>query len=233
MEEIVPGLWRIPLGGGSVNAYVWRGEDGLTLVDCGYAGDGRRILHVLSDAGYSPRDVRRIVITHSDVDHMGGLAEVQAATGATVLAHTLEVPFIEGQRSREWGRNMLGRLMALGYRLLVGTGLIHCEPAKVGKALVDGETLDGGWRVVHTPGHTPGHISLHHPEQRVVITGDALGLRFGRLRGPVPAYAADMKQAAASVRKLAALEPRTLCFGHFRPLTDVEPEALYALAARL
>jgi len=233
MEEIIPGLWRIPLSGGSVNAYVWQGEDGLTLVDCGYAGDGHRILRLLSEAGYSLRDVRRIVITHGDVDHMGGLAEAQVATGALVLAHMLEMPFIEGQRPRQWRQDALGRLIAFGYRLLVDIGLVRCKPVKVGKALVDGETLDGGWRVVHTPGHTPGHISLHHPEQRVVITGDALGLRLGRLRGPVPAYAADMKQAAASVRKLAALEPRILCFGHFRPLRNVELETLYALAARL
>ena len=68
MEEIVSGLWRIPLGFGGVNSYVWRGEEGLTLVDCGYMGDGRRILGELSEAGYSPRDVRHIVITHGDVD---------------------------------------------------------------------------------------------------------------------------------------------------------------------
>jgi len=233
VEEILAGLWRIPLSGGSVNAYVWQGEDGLTLVDCGYAGDGRRILHLLSEAGYSLRDVRRIVITHGDVDHIGGLAEAQAATGALVMAHVLEVPFIEGRRPREWRQDALGRLMAFGYRLLVGRGLVRCEPVKVGKVLVDGETLDGGWQVVYTPGHTPGHISLYHPQQSVVITGDALGQRWGRLRGPVPAYAADVKQAAASVRKLAALEPKILCFGHFHPLRNVEPEALYALAARL
>lgn len=233
MEEIVSGLWRIPLGGGSVNAYFWRGEDGLTLVDCGYAGDGHRILRLLSEAGYSPRDVQRIVITHGDVDHVGGLAETRAATGAVVLAHTLEVDFIEGRRPRPWGRGALGRLMAFGYKLLVDKGLIRCEPVSVGRALVDGEMLDGGWQVVHTPGHTPGHISFHHPQQRVLITGDILGLRFGRLWGPVPAYAVDMKQAAASLRKLAGLEPRILCFGHFHPLTGVKPEALYALAARL
>jgi len=233
MEEIVPGPWRIVLARGSVNAYVWRGEGGLTLVDCGYASDGRRILQSLFEAGYLPQDVHHIVITHGDIDHMGSLAQMQAATSAAVLAHTLEVDLIEGRRSRQWGQGLSGRLMALSYRLLLGTGLVRCEPAKVGRSLVDSETLDGGWRVVHTPGHTPGHISLHHPEQQVLITGDALGQRRGRLIGPIPAYAMDIKQAAASVRKLVALNPQILCFGHLRPLTNVKLEELRALAARL
>ncbi|MDH7485414.1 MAG: MBL fold metallo-hydrolase [Anaerolineae bacterium] len=233
MEEIVAGLWRIPLAAGSVNVYLWQGGDGLTLVDCGYAGSGQHILRLLSQAGHTAQDVRCIVITHGDFDHVGGLATLRAATGAAVLAHSQEVAFIEGQRRRPWGPTPAGQLLAWADRLLTSAGLSRIEAACVDRPLTDGEVLDGGWQVVHTPGHTPGHIALYHPHWQVLIAGDLLSQRRGRPLGPVPAYAVDMRQAAASVRRLAALEPRILCFGHRRPLTVGQPQALYDLARQL
>lgn len=233
MQEIVAGLWRIPLAAGSVNAYLWQGGDGLTLVDCGYAGSGQHILRLLSQAGHTAQDVRRIVITHGDFDHVGGLAALRTATGAAVLAHSQEVAFIEGQRPRCWGPTPAGQLLAWGDWLRASMRLSYIEPVRVDRPLADGEVLDGGWQVVHTPGHTPGHIALYHPRWQVLIAGDLLSQRRGRPIGPVPAYAVDMKQAAASLRRLAALEPRILCFGHRRPLTVDQPQALYDLARYL
>lgn len=233
VQEIVAGLWRIPLAVGSVNVYLWQGGDGLTLVDCGYAGSGQHILRLLSQAGHTAQDVRRIVITHGDFDHVGGLAALRTATGAAVLAHSQEVAFIEGQHPRCWGPTPAGQLLGWGDRLRASMRLSYIEPVRVDRPLADGKVLDGGWQVVHTPGHTPGHIALYHPRWQVLIAGDLLSQRLGRLIGPVPAYAVDMKQAAASVRRLAALEPRILCFGHRRPLTVDQPQALYDLAKYL
>jgi glyoxylase-like metal-dependent hydrolase (beta-lactamase superfamily II) len=233
MDQVVPGLWRIPLARATVNAYVLQDQDGLTLVDSGYAGCHRHILEQLAEAGFSPQDVQRIIVTHGDLDHMGSAAALRASTGALVLAHALEVELVERRQPRSWGRCTAGRLAQLGYRALLSTGLAALPPAKVDRALADGETLRGGWQVLHTPGHTPGHISIFHPSRRVLLTGDILGQRLGRLIGPTPAYATDMSQATASVAKLASLRPRILCFGHLRPLQDIEFQALPALATRL
>jgi glyoxylase-like metal-dependent hydrolase (beta-lactamase superfamily II) len=217
----------------TANAYVWQSEDGLTLVDCGYRGSERSILDRLAGAGFRPGDVKRIVVSHGDLDHAGSLSCLQAATGATVLAHAAEVDLLEGRQSRAWGRGVGGSAMAFGHRLLKASGLLRVEPCRVDRVLLDGDRLDGGWQVVHTPGHTPGHIALHHPTRHTLICGDSIGQRLGRLIGPAPAYATDMGQAVDSVGKLAAMEPSTLCFGHFGPLVAVRPEALYALAERL
>jgi glyoxylase-like metal-dependent hydrolase (beta-lactamase superfamily II) len=86
--------------------------------------------------------------------------------------------------------------------------------------LQDGDELPvlGGLRIVHTPGHTPGHIALHLPERGVVIGGDALQHRSGRVFPPSRIVSADWPEALRSVRRLAALEFDTLALSHYPPL---------------
>jgi glyoxylase-like metal-dependent hydrolase (beta-lactamase superfamily II) len=90
-----------------------------------------------------------------------------------------------------------------------------------------------GLRIVGTPGHTAGHVAVFDPGTGVLVTGDALRTAGGELAGPDPQYTADMTQAAASVRKLAALDVRTILPGHGDPLTNGAADALRALANSL
>jgi glyoxylase-like metal-dependent hydrolase (beta-lactamase superfamily II) len=90
-----------------------------------------------------------------------------------------------------------------------------------------------GWEVIATPGHTPGHVSFFRPTDRILISGDALvtvelnsvsGLLRRRtgLSGP-PWYTTwDRAAAAASVRRLAELNPTVLASGHGTPFTSPE-----------
>ncbi len=93
----------------------------------------------------------------------------------------------------------------------------------------DGDEIFG-LRVVGTPGHTAGHISVFDPATGVLVAGDALRTTGG-LVGPDPQYTADVAQAAASVRKLATLDVRTILPGHGDPLTSGAADALRKLAA--
>ena len=61
-----------------VNMYLIVDPDGLTLIDTGMSGSEKRILKYTADLGRAPSDVRRIIITHSDADHVGGLAALAA-----------------------------------------------------------------------------------------------------------------------------------------------------------
>jgi glyoxylase-like metal-dependent hydrolase (beta-lactamase superfamily II) len=104
-----------------------------------------------------------------------------------------------------------------------------CEPylrrndpgaARVDVILDDGDELPalGGMRIVHAPGHTAGSISLHFPNRGVLLVGDAMQFKFGRLMLPSRLFTQDMAAAAESVKKLASLDFETLCFSHFRPI---------------
>ena len=92
VRELAPGVHQVPLGG--VNAFLLDDGDGLTLVDAGLPGRAERVLAAIQGLGRRPEDVRDVVLTHYHVDHIGGLAALVAATGATVWAHPADAPVV-------------------------------------------------------------------------------------------------------------------------------------------
>jgi glyoxylase-like metal-dependent hydrolase (beta-lactamase superfamily II) len=99
------------------------------------------------------------------------------------------------------------------------------------KPVKDGDEVFG-LQIVGTPGHTAGHVSVFDPSTGTLVAGDALRVT-SELVGADPQYTADPQQAAASVRKLAALDVRTILPGHGDPLTTGAAEALRKLAGSL
>ncbi|MDY7087817.1 MAG: MBL fold metallo-hydrolase [Actinomycetota bacterium] len=98
-------------------------------------------------------------------------------------------------------------------------------------AVKDGDEVFG-LRIVGTPGHTAGHVSIFDPSTGTLVAGDALNNNSG-LAGADPQYTEDQTEAAASVKKLAALDVRTILPGHGDPLTSGAADALRKLAASL
>jgi glyoxylase-like metal-dependent hydrolase (beta-lactamase superfamily II) len=99
-----------------------------------------------------------------------------------------------------------------------------------------------GWQAIPTPGHTVGHVAFFRPEDRVLLSGDAVVTRPGPLAsllGRDPGLALspwyftwDRAAARESAVKLAALEPRVIAGGHGRPLRGPHlAEELRTLAA--
>ncbi len=223
--EIAPGLYRLPSLRG-VNAYFWRpGDDtrtdvGPILFDCGHPWSGREINASLSALDCRPAEIRTIAITHADFDHVGRLAALSAVSHAEIVAHAAEAPLLKSDR---W-RALPGGVRSLDPLILAAVLLYRLwppQPTTVTRPVQDGEEIGGGWIAVHTPGHTPGHTAYFHPQARTLIAGDALGsVRNGCVRLPKRIYADDWDAAMASVRKLAALEPALICFGHGAVLHD-------------
>jgi glyoxylase-like metal-dependent hydrolase (beta-lactamase superfamily II) len=208
--EIIPNVHHIP--GVMANPYLILDADGLTLIDTGVPGSAKKILKYIHDLGRAPGDLRRILISHADMDHVGSLAALKAASGARVFASAIEAEAIAaGHPSRavrggglqKWLFSLVGRFF-------------KSQPTQVDEILSEGEVLPvlGGLRVVSTPGHTPGHISLFAPSVGVLFAGDSLTSQNGELRGSRAAYTWDPAKAEEAVRVQAALCARIVCAGH-------------------
>ncbi len=215
--EITPRVHLVP--DVLANPYVIVDADGLTLIDTGLPGSHNKILRYLTERGYSAKDLKRIILTHADLDHVGGLAALKRLTGARVYASAIEADAItKGVPSRPVRPARLTRRVVMW----VMRHFFKPLPVQVDAFLVDGQTLPilGGLQVLSTPGHTPGHISLFSPSTGVLFVGDSIVSRDSRLVGSIPANTWDPEQAAASVRKQSALGPRVVCSGHGPVVTD-------------
>jgi glyoxylase-like metal-dependent hydrolase (beta-lactamase superfamily II) len=97
--------------------------------------------------------------------------------------------------------------------------------------LGDGDDVFG-LQILTTPGHTAGHISIFDQDTGVLVAGDAL-TNEGELAGSNPQFTEDETAAAASVRKLATLAPKTILVGHGDPVVDGAAAELEELASSL
>ncbi len=196
-------------------------ENSNILVDSGYPGDSSlaQLTKALEDIGVKLTDLTDVILTHQDIDHIGGLRGLKIQNpGLKIWAHMLEKPYVEGEKklvkiSPAVLENLKKMPKEMSKRLLY---VFENPPtAPVDFTVEDGQQLDicGGITVIHTPGHTPGHICLYLHASRTLIAGDALTAHEGTLLGPVPEHAADISQTMASLKKLLAFDiERIVCY---------------------
>lgn len=226
--ELLPRLHfiRFPVG----HAYLWHDSDGLTLIDTGLPGSAPLIAEAIRQSGYQPADVRRVVLTHFHVDHIGAAADIAGWGEAEVLAPLDDAPFIRAAAVgpapdlAAWERPLYGQVSSqLPEREVI--------PPRIDREISDGDELGfgDGAVVVAAPGHTPGSVAIYLPRHRVLFTGDAVA-RY--LDGAVicGVFNVDRARAAASFRRLASLDVSVACFGHGEPLTRDASAALQAAA---
>jgi glyoxylase-like metal-dependent hydrolase (beta-lactamase superfamily II) len=216
--RIADGVYVLPIPRGSREAeeflnltLILDEENGNTLVDTGLPGKEEAIASSLDEAGIEMRDLERIIFTHQDLDHVGSGAALVRQSGARVLAHASDAPYIEGElRPLKVTPEMLER------KPQMREVLERLEPVRLAEYLEDGEHLDlaGGLRVVFTPGHTPGHLRLYLERPKLLVAGDALTAEGGTLNGPNPSMTPERGTALQSVRRLAELDVDTIVCYH-------------------
>jgi glyoxylase-like metal-dependent hydrolase (beta-lactamase superfamily II) len=225
MVEILPGVHvidgtgtageagRPPGGGGPMNVCLLVDGGCATLIDAGMAGTGARLAAELDAIGLPPHAVRRVIITHHHLDHVGGLAEVVALTGAEVWVHRDDAGVVDGSTPRSTSPAQRDAMLAQlppeqrPAALERMRRMAAVPPVPVDLRLVGGEELAvlGGVRLLHTPGHTAGHLALHVPGSSLLLAGDLLRCEEGVVRMGPAHYTLDHDQAATSARMLAAL----------------------------
>jgi glyoxylase-like metal-dependent hydrolase (beta-lactamase superfamily II) len=224
--ELAPGVFRIPtMGAAGINSFAVVEDDGsVTLVDCGLKRAPARIVAGLRAIGRHPGDVRRIVLTHAHSDHAGGAADLAARTGAPVAVHEGDAAAVEAGRHPHYDPSL--RAARVLTRLPGG----RFPPVRVDERLTDGQVLDGGLRVVATPGHTPGSLCLLHEPSGTLLVGDTLFHRR-RLRPSPRPLCSDFRLNERSARLLGELEYERVGFAHGHPITERAREAVRRVVA--
>lgn len=218
--QIAPGIHSLGQDkGGRVHAYLLDDGHGLTLIDTLYDDDGNVVLAEIASMGRTPADLKQIILTHAHKSHVGGLAALKAASGATVSSHTWEVDIIAGRRKATPVSKIPRKPFAvLHLQLGLALGFGKHVPCEVDRQLKAGDRI-GPLEVVETPGHTPGCLSFWWPERRALFVGDAVAT-WPELAPGWPGLTLDNAQNFRSVQQLTDFSNAAILgVGHGEPIT--------------
>lgn len=196
----------------SMNCYLVREDDGLTLIDTGMAGGAPAIMATAQKLG---APIVRIILTHAHIDHAGSLdALVVALPNAIVAIGAREARFLAGDMTLEPGETQA--------KLRGGFPHVTTRPNQL---LRDGDMI-GSLQAIAAPGHTPGHMAFFDTRDGSLIAGDAFQVLGGvavagvmRPLFPLPALATwHLPTALETAHRLRALGPSRMGVGHGRML---------------
>jgi hydroxyacylglutathione hydrolase len=208
---------------GAANSYLIPLQTaGYALVDAGQVRVGWPLLRWgLRRLGLAPDAIKLIIVTHAHFDHVGGLAAVQQASGAPVIAHpkaaellatgTVVIPSGQTPYSRFIHRagTTAARIGLLNFPEV--SQVIHSED----DLHVDNFGLNA--QVIHTPGHTDDSLTVLCDDGRALV-GDLAANHFPLGRGPIlPPFFGDRDRVYTSWRRVLAAGARRIYPGHGRP----------------
>ena len=153
---------------GFINCYLVRESDGFTLIDTNLPGSGNEILAVAASLG-SP--IRRILLTHAHIDHVGSVDEL--------VARLPNLVFAASERSLPLLARPVDKTFRVGEPRKPYTGGLAGIGSPVTQT-VDDDELFGSLRCISTPGHLPGHFSFLDERDGTLFAGDAM-VAVGRL----------------------------------------------------
>jgi hydroxyacylglutathione hydrolase len=209
MRRLAPDVWKLRgFPPNAINVYLV----GDVLIDAATRYAGRRILRQVRD-----RTVRAHALTHAHGDHQGASHAVCERLGIPYWvperdADAAERPELIRERQPD---HPIAQFYA---RTLTGPG----HP--VDRKLREGDEV-GGFTVLEVPGHSAGHVAYWRESDRVLILGDVIFnmdviTGMPGLREPKSYLTPDPAENRRSAKRLGALEPRLVLFGHGAPLRD-------------
>lgn len=209
--RVTDGVHRIDCG--NVNAYLVETEEGPVLVDAGMPGDVERIREAITSTGADPADLHAVLVTHTDLDHVGGLAALTAGTDARIHLSQTAAELLTGERKPPW-------LSTKGLFQRATNPWLDPPPPERFEIVEDGDRV-GGFAVVATPGHALGHLSFVDIDRRTCFIGDMVRTEGG-IRFPPSVINYDGGQLRASLAHLLETAPgfEIVCAGHGPPVVE-------------
>jgi glyoxylase-like metal-dependent hydrolase (beta-lactamase superfamily II) len=219
--KLGPSLHRV--GNDMVAAYLVEDESGLTIIDAGLAGHWRDLIRELEIMGRQVGDIRGVILTHGDSDHLGFAEKLRDEYGVPLFIHEADARRARGEEksSGSFGKFRItatARFLAYAIR----KGGFRTRHLTDVHTLHDGDVLDlpGHPRIIGMPGHSPGSIAVFVSAVDAVFVGDALTTRnvLNGKTGPQPApFTDNPAQALDSLGRLGEIEATWVLPGHGAP----------------
>lgn len=205
------------------------------LIDAGYEETYSEFVTALAQLGVSVGDISAILVSHDDIDHIGGLHLFKKENPSLrIYCSAIEAPSITGaivserfnqaqqslphlpEEQKEWALQFIERLKSIQRLPIDGT-------------LQNGELIDDAIEVVPTPGHTKGHISFFIRESATLIANDALVVENNQFEIANPMFTLDMPKAIQSVAAIQKMNPKRVICYHGGVVTENVGEKLNLL----
>jgi glyoxylase-like metal-dependent hydrolase (beta-lactamase superfamily II) len=243
LTEVLPGIhqFRLPLTGSRlrhINGYLLRGDDGYTLVDCGWNTDDvlEALKTELRAIGADLGDIRTLVVTHFHTDHYGLAGTLVRLGKLRLMMHRLDWlhvrttqadPLQSAHSSAEWlQRNGLPESPPDEENQRALEDVRRYTIVAPDVELEDQSRISVGrheLRAVWTPGHTAGHICLHDAERSLLLAGDhVLDPITPSVNYMRPNLGNPLGSFLASLRKVAQLQADLVLPAHGEPFRGLQ-----------
>ena len=184
----------------------------LSIIDVGLTGKGAYKIQAIQNMGVDLSAVKRIIMTHTHLDHIGCLSEIkQQIPHAELWVHKLEAELLEkGDDRGVYGMNEFKGMCQMQFGLKPDSFTMTVE-----RKLEGGEILEIGnmvWEVIHIPGHSMGGIALYSPSLEVLIPGDVI--YSDNAIGRFDLFGANPDALKKSLYLLAGMKVDVLLPGH-------------------
>ncbi len=199
--EISQNFFFVERGWLNANHFVFNGKKKV-LIDTGYIRDFEETKGWIEATGIDLKSIHLIVSTHSHCDHIGGNQGIQEVSGCQIAIHRIDKEFIDSKDDwSTWYRfyDQEAAFFPVSISLEEGTK-------------IDLDALE--MEVIHTPGHARGGISLYCPEERFLISSDAVWDGDTGVLNTIVEGEDAPSLALKSLDKISSLNIHTIYPGH-------------------
>ena len=144
------------------NIYFYTKDGQTIMIDAGYNYD--RLAEKMQWLDISPKDIKDILITHQDTDHVGAIEKGsnELFKEATIYIGRIENEYLEGKRTRKvfWGLHKLPKVQIDNKKVLIEDGQVFY----IGNIKIE---------AILVPGHTWGHL-VYLIDDTYLFTGDTI-----------------------------------------------------------